>query len=401
MINMIKIDRFLTIVSVIVLTLTALAAPCQATISSNLYFLSSTTGGYYPNTYPTVLYKINTNHHLKRLRAITTQNQGSLFVRPYYDERLIIIGSLNNSYLQLDILDMEKPSIESSTDIKLCEGCNYTSGYFTNNDKELAFITTHLQQVNNMPKLTILGVNLRSKRNNSYDEDSLKHVKVFGGSSGNFKSDHLHYLYIHNQKPAYSGAKMVELGWELPDKLKNSNDMLITEFVNNEQIRVILTLDSLKAQVQEFFVYDKLNNQWISFKLNNKGWFKSFGAWLTTEQQTFEFTRLQALAEHSSQSHKETTLQYKHYLHRFSEWNIDKTGLLHIINPIQNIHIQLDTKAPDSEVLLIENGQVIYRVEDKIYSAKINGAKLTAPTLLVQSDEIPAIHWAFISDAGQ
>ena len=88
-------------------------------------------------------------------------------------------------------------------------------------------------------------------------------------------------------------------------------------------------------------------------------------------------------------------LDHKHYLERFKAWNIDKTGLLHIINPIKGFHIKLDTKAPDSEVLLIENNQVIYRIEDKIYSAQINKNKLEKHQLLIQNDKVPAIHWAF------
>jgi hypothetical protein len=51
----------------------------------------------------------------------------------------------------------------------------------------------------------------------------------------------------------------------------------------------------------------------------------------------------------------------------------------------------------DSEVLLVQDETVYYRINDKIYKAPIeNGNKLGNSKLLVQDDRVRDIHWAFI-----
>ena len=212
---------------------------------------------------------------------------------------------------------------------------------------------------------------------------------------GNFRSDHLPYLIAYNNQGVFSDAFKVSLDWQLPSQLNLKDGARYSQLINNRSIRVINTFDSFNAAIQEFFVFDKKRKQWISFKLKHKGLLKGFGVWIATEQQTEKFNRNDDLHNLLKNKVRSTKVKHKHYLERFAEWDIDKTGLLHIINPIEDIHIKFDAKHPDSEVILIENNQVIYRVADKIYSAKIKDKQLVEHQLLVQSDIVPAIHWAF------
>jgi hypothetical protein len=58
-------------------------------------------------------------------------------------------------------------------------------------------------------------------------------------------------------------------------------------------------------------------------------------------------------------------------------------------------YYQWDTHDADSEVILVEDGQVYYRVDQAIYRAKIGEKELDKPELLVEDKEVPGIHWAF------
>ena len=52
----------------------------------------------------------------------------------------------------------------------------------------------------------------------------------------------------------------------------------------------------------------------------------------------------------------------------------------------------------DSEIILVQDNTVYYRINDKIYKAPIvNGEKLGEPELLVTDSRVPDIHWAFIA----
>ena len=62
---------------------------------------------------------------------------------------------------------------------------------------------------------------------------------------------------------------------------------------------------------------------------------------------------------------------------------------------------QISTGDADSEVLLIANDTVYYRVSDSIFSAAISGAGLGKPVLVAKDNKIVQVHWAFLSRQGE
>lgn len=75
-------------------------------------------------------------------------------------------------------------------------------------------------------------------------------------------------------------------------------------------------------------------------------------------------------------------------------------GKLTLENLVDGRSISIDTGQQDSEVLDVRSdGLVLYRVNDSIYSAHIEGNKLSAPTLVVKDKDVPEVHWAFWSNA--
>jgi hypothetical protein len=75
-------------------------------------------------------------------------------------------------------------------------------------------------------------------------------------------------------------------------------------------------------------------------------------------------------------------------------------GVLVLDNLADGRRITLDTHEEDSEILDVrKDGLVLYRVNDEIFSAQIQGDKLSAPTLAVKGEDVPEIHWAFWSNA--
>jgi hypothetical protein len=61
-------------------------------------------------------------------------------------------------------------------------------------------------------------------------------------------------------------------------------------------------------------------------------------------------------------------------------------------------YLEWDTKQGDSEILLVANNEVYYRVSDEIFKAPIlNGKKLGKAKLLIKNEVVPDIHWAFLS----
>jgi len=76
-------------------------------------------------------------------------------------------------------------------------------------------------------------------------------------------------------------------------------------------------------------------------------------------------------------------------------------GKLLLQNLVDDRKITIHTGQQDSEVLDVrKDGLVLYRVNDEIFSAQIEGDKLGPAKLVVKDDDVPEVHWAFWSHAG-
>lgn len=74
--------------------------------------------------------------------------------------------------------------------------------------------------------------------------------------------------------------------------------------------------------------------------------------------------------------------------------NIQIPGKMAIWNLADGRRLMLNTGQEDSEVLAIaEHGEMLYRVNDAIYAAKIDGDKIGAPALVVRNPAVTDIHW--------
>ena len=71
-------------------------------------------------------------------------------------------------------------------------------------------------------------------------------------------------------------------------------------------------------------------------------------------------------------------------------------GILYFYNPSSKVYFELHTNQADSEVVLIQDNKVIYRVYDELYKADlVDGNRLGESWLLLKDDRVPDIHWAF------
>jgi cytohesin len=73
-------------------------------------------------------------------------------------------------------------------------------------------------------------------------------------------------------------------------------------------------------------------------------------------------------------------------------------GLLLMDNLEDGRRITLNTRQEDSEILDVRSdGLVLYRVNDSIFAAQIEGSKLSKPTVVVKDEDVPEVHWVFWS----
>jgi len=87
---------------------------------------------------------------------------------------------------------------------------------------------------------------------------------------------------------------------------------------------------------------------------------------------------------------------------RAKEYQLYPEGILNLYNINTQKNIEWDAlengeHQGDSEILLVQDDTVYYRINDKIYEALIiNGVKLGESKLLVKDPRVPDIHWVFL-----
>lgn len=79
--------------------------------------------------------------------------------------------------------------------------------------------------------------------------------------------------------------------------------------------------------------------------------------------------------------------------HRFGR--IYQPGILFLLNTETEEYIEWETGQGDSEILLVENDVITYRVYDKIYQRTIKEKQLGVPNLIVKHEYVQDIHWAW------
>ncbi len=70
-------------------------------------------------------------------------------------------------------------------------------------------------------------------------------------------------------------------------------------------------------------------------------------------------------------------------------------GILFLINAATARYFEIRTGQGDSEILLVHQGTVYYRVNDSLFAAPLKEDSIGPSRLLARDDVIPDVHWAF------
>ena len=192
--------------------------------------------------------------------------------------------------------------------------------------------------------------------------------------------------------------KRPSLPIKLPVQVEVSGRRAI--LVNNEEVTVIILDHSdygNEVGYSGLIIFDKNSNKWINKQVKvNIAEIKYSNQWLTG----FVSSHFLKFKESPGAANRSTTIDEHGFPfdHRVRNKELYLPGILYLFHiPTEN-YIEWSTGQGDSEILLVEDETVYYRVNDEIYQALIiDGKKLGKPELLLKDDRVPDIHWAFFS----
>jgi len=196
----------------------------------------------------------------------------------------------------------------------------------------------------------------------------------------------------------------------LPDNVKIKTDYIAgTVLINNNQT-LVLYLYEMEKQPKwnkiKLRVLDKGNSSWSYFTVETSIIsLKSFERWLGGNSMVREAYKNNEVNNMTFKEgdwiKKETQFgpSYPSLIDADESYKFYSEGNLYLYNIDSKTTIRWETGCGDSEILLVHNEVVYYRVNDKIYKTPIiNGKELSNSQLLIQDGRVADIHWAFMSE---
>lgn len=195
---------------------------------------------------------------------------------------------------------------------------------------------------------------------------------------------------------------------KLPDDVNiKTNYYAGKVLINNEEVLVLYLYEKEKQSQWnklKLRVLDKQNNIWSNFTIETSIVnIKSFERWLggnSMVKEVYKKNEDDNITFKKEDWIKKKTQYGPLYLSLIDtdeSYKFYSRGSLYLRNIDSKAIIAWETGQGDSEILLVQDEMVYYRVNDKIYRVPIiNGEKLGESELLVQDERVPDIHWAFL-----
>ncbi len=166
-----------------------------------------------------------------------------------------------------------------------------------------------------------------------------------------------------------------------------------------------------KDAVADLFIHDRAKDRWKELRIqggNSRVWL--FGSWLAVIQQSprhppgmpgppwdplHVYPDPGRANERGSESPNLPSVQAGYAFGVARDSIIP--GILELDNIQDGRRITIGTKQEDSEILSVSaSGVVLFRVNNSIFQAQIEGAALVRATITVTDKNVPEIHWAFV-----
>lgn len=184
--------------------------------------------------------------------------------------------------------------------------------------------------------------------------------------------------------------------YELPEQFRHKNFSRHTVSINNDNIFLVNGRKETKKNnlgTRQVIIYDKKKQAWSELiLLGNLSRIRGFSDWLCGYVGDDSKSLLNKPLPGSSLWKDRATglspdLRYE---------GMYAPGILYFYNPSTGVYFELDTGQADSEVVLIQDNKVLYRVYDELYETElVEGKRLGESKLLLKDDRVPDIHWAF------
>jgi len=362
------------------------------------------------------------NDTLKELVELSTEKEILYFIKLYNDLGKIVL-------YKEDIDDNSKKYL---TQINISNTNDTNTIFFNQNytfieskriDKDKSYMCLYFFGRKELEKQLFQGIRFDDFRIEKLNPEDYKKVIIIGSPGGAIQNDdYLNvYYYPEDGKLHIPITPKIEerpvFPIDIPDNLVVNKKVLCSVIINNDRLFVLETSNSEPSKEEigfsELIIKNKLKNEFYKYRIKGTSTnIRNFDEWLTGSvvsldtkvikddegkiKERIKFNRISPGVEERRKFNTKTGAPFDD---RTKFLSVYYPGILYLLNIDTRTYIEWNTGQGDSEILLIQDGVVYFRVNDKIYKVPIvNGKKLGESELLIKDERVPDIHWAFISE---
>jgi len=387
----------------------------------NLYFICGHPFEDITQQYDAWLLKYNPDSiALSKVKRLSNDKQLLKFINVYEERNKIIVLKDdwyfgNNKYMT--IINTEAPI--NDTTITLLD-LDYTliDSKLVKRDNQQSVICLDIAD-NKSDESLFLGVNIGNLKQAELQAEAFSNSYIIGGTGGAIQNEDYMMVYTSPDSgqlripKASKDEERPTFEIVLPEKFYGQQDgsrKLI--LLNTDELFVFKNKSSDVSNKEigdaEIIIYQKSKNTWGTLKIKgNRSSMRGFAANIAGVVQSTDvligkdakgkqkITKFERVSPGKRFRRKASAPTGAPADDRFYFSSIYSPGILYLYNTLTEVYIEWNTGQGDSEILLVENNTVYYRVNDEIYEAVVEGKKLGKAQLLIKHEMVPDIHWAF------
>ena len=377
--------------------------------SGGLFLLAGTPTNYGDQTFPVTLSRVDSHKKLKVVREVVAQKDGLYSVRQA-DQAIFIsyphvLPTTVSTIRTDDALRMDDVVFNPRrlTPIQNREGLSELTSSEVN---ELFPLLTNPMDPKGGTVVAISSALAVAMRVKADSWDQYKEFR-FDGLPGGFALMAGPFGSVADRK-----VRMSIFGHEIdvetvPPFLQSMRaGAIVWLMVVSDQYSVLSFADTVPNNPQkptstarEMFVHNRAKHEWRRIKIEGtRSRLRIFGRWLSTIVAMENPDHKPSPGRQNERNWGTAQLPnvqmgYENLAGRES-W---LPGTLVLQNLDDGREIRIETGQEDSEILKVQDDVVLYRVNDTIYQARIDGDHLKDTTVIVKDEDVPEVHWAFWS----
>ncbi|MFB3906709.1 MAG: hypothetical protein ACE15E_25005 [Acidobacteriota bacterium] len=351
-------------------------------------------------TFATVLYRLE-GRQLKEVRTVTSSEQGSEFIRDYQSQRIVLIQQAaayeKGEGIKFHLVWMDEPEKVDVRMLRMDPGAIYTEAHLVELSGKGLTVAAQLALAS---KRTLVGLPLTPPgQQQPLPWTAFQHVVLMGAPGVVTDGTDQLLVSVSADRGLYKRidqSLVVDLDLGISGSVPAVPYKTVSVFANNRYqagfVGVRGREELKKATSTTVYIANKQTGMWKPLLLPTAlGTFRTFGPWLAGYAVELA---VEPSAESPGPRPGNTSTGIPAQA-RIANAGLKVPGLLLFFEVTSGRFYTQETGNADSEVLLIQGDDAYFRIDARLFRARITEKGLGNQAQIAEDASISDVHWAF------